>query len=67
MPVHLYGQVAPVEQLRRSPSRGVAVVEDAAQSQGATAARDRAGGLGAVAGTSFYPGKNLGATATPAR
>ena len=37
------------------------VVEDAAQSQGARRHGRRAGGLGRVAATSFYPGKNLGA------
>jgi dTDP-4-amino-4,6-dideoxygalactose transaminase len=37
------------------------VVEDAAQAQGATRHGRPAGGFGAAAGTSFYPGKNLGA------
>ena len=62
LPVHLYGQVAPVEQLLSAAERaGFAVVEDAAQAQGARRHGRPAGGLGAVAGTSFYPGKNLGA------
>jgi dTDP-4-amino-4,6-dideoxygalactose transaminase len=60
-PVHLYGQFAPIEQLPASlVQRGIAVVEDAAQSQGATR-NGRAGGLGRIAATSFYPGTNLGA------
>ena len=42
-------------------AHGVAIIEDAAQSQGATRLGRPAGGFGAVAGTSFYPGKNLGA------
>lgn len=61
-PVHLYGQTAPMESiLPLADARGIAVVEDAAQSQGASSAAGRAGALGRVAGTSFYPGKNLGA------
>ncbi len=59
VPVHLYGQLAPVERLRAG-APGLAIVEDAAQCQGATRF-----GLGAgvdgIASTSFYPGKNLGA------
>ncbi len=35
LPVHLYGQTAPVEQLRAVLPEGVALVEDAAQAQGA--------------------------------
>nr|WP_239579284.1 DegT/DnrJ/EryC1/StrS family aminotransferase [Microlunatus panaciterrae] len=62
VPVHLFGQVAPVEQLTEiAESVGAAIVEDAAQSQGATRFGRYAGGLGRAAGTSFYPGKNLGA------
>lgn len=62
MPVDLYGQVAPFEQLPPSlAERGVAVVEDGAQSQGALRHGRSAGTFGAVAATSFYPGKNLGA------
>lgn len=62
MPVHLFGQTAPVEALAGTASRyGAAVVEDAAQSQGAERFGRRAGTLGDAAGTSFYPGKNLGA------
>lgn len=64
IPVHLYGQVAPVEAIESLPSvvaRGIPIVEDAAQSQGAYSLRGRAGALGRIAATSFYPGKNLGA------
>jgi len=62
VPVHLFGQTAPVEQLVPiAQRRGIAIVEDAAQSQGAVSTQGRAGALGTVAATSFYPGKNLGA------
>jgi dTDP-4-amino-4,6-dideoxygalactose transaminase len=62
VPVHLYGQIAPMEKLRAvADVHGIALVEDAAQAQGARRHGTTAGGLGAIAGTSFYPGKNLGA------
>ncbi len=62
MPVHLYGQVAPLETLLPlAQARGIAILEDAAQAQGATRHGRCAGSFGAAAATSFYPGKNLGA------
>lgn len=62
VPVHLYGQTAPVEALVPIAERhSLVVVEDAAQSQGAASSFGRAGAIGQVAATSFYPGKNLGA------
>lgn len=62
VPVHLFGQSAPVERLEPlAAACGAALVEDAAQSQGATRHGRFAGTLGQAAGTSFYPGKNLGA------
>ncbi len=60
VPVHLYGQSAAVEDLLAELPAGVAVVEDGAQSQGASR-HGRTPGSGGVAATSFYPGKNLGA------
>lgn len=62
IPVHLFGQTAFVEQVRQAiGDSGIPIVEDAAQAQGALRFGRSAGSLGAVAATSFYPGKNLGA------
>jgi len=62
VPVHLYGQVAPLDRLLPAClAAGVAVIEDAAQAHGARRDRHLAGSWGTVAATSFYPGKNLGA------
>ena len=59
LPVHLYGQQAPMSAVYDLAGRhGLAVVEDAAQSQGSEQAGRPPVGLSA---TSFYPGKNLGA------
>ncbi len=57
--VHLFGNVAPVEEIE---ALGVPVVEDAAQAAG-TILDDgrRPGALGTIATWSFYPSKNLGA------
>ncbi len=62
VPVHLYGQAAPVEGLAGlADAAHVALIEDHAQSHGATRHGRAAGSLGLAAATSFYPGKNLGA------
>ena len=62
IPVHLYGQAAPVERLLPLARRmSIWLVEDAAQAQGARRNGVSAGALGDAAATSFYPGKNLGA------
>jgi dTDP-4-amino-4,6-dideoxygalactose transaminase len=65
MPVHLFGRVADTAALEAMcRSRGIALVEDAAQAIGATR-RDgelvrRVGSLGVAAALSFFPSKNLG-------
>jgi dTDP-4-amino-4,6-dideoxygalactose transaminase len=62
MPVHLYGQPAPMSALLEVARRhDLAVVEDAAQAHGAAMAGVPAGTQGDAAAWSFYPVKNLGA------
>ena len=62
VPVHLFGQVAPMGELSAiAATAEVPIVEDAAQSHGARQHGRYAGTFGRAAGTSFYPGKNLGA------
>jgi dTDP-4-amino-4,6-dideoxygalactose transaminase len=60
--VHLYGQMPDMDALRVTADRlGVALIEDAAQAQGASWLTDMAGSVGHAGCFSFYPGKNLGA------
>ncbi|HEX8184581.1 MAG TPA: DegT/DnrJ/EryC1/StrS family aminotransferase [Blastocatellia bacterium] len=62
LPVHLYGQPAAMTAINEiARSRGLKVVEDAAQAHGSRYAGRSAGSLGDAAGWSFYPTKNLGA------
>jgi len=65
VPVHLYGQMAPMEALLRlAEARGLRIIEDAAQAIGARQRVDgtwrAAGELGTTGALSFFPSKNLG-------
>jgi UDP-2-acetamido-2-deoxy-ribo-hexuluronate aminotransferase len=61
MPVSLYGQVADMAQINAVAARhGLAVIEDAAQSFGATYQGRRSCGLSTFGATSFFPSKPLG-------
>lgn len=61
-PVHLFGQCAPMERVEAfAKAHNLLVMEDAAQAQGAKRNGKTAGTFGFASGTSFYPGKNLGA------
>ena len=60
--VHLYGQLCDMESIDAIALKyNLKVIEDGAQSHGATIKEKRAGNFGDAAGISFYPGKNLGA------
>jgi len=62
LPVHLYGNLAEMDQIRTvAEAHRLMVIEDAAQAHGAEYLGKRAGSLGTVAAFSFYPTKNLGA------
>ncbi len=58
MPVHLYGQPAPMRPLLDlAEDRGLFVLEDACQAHGARYGPDRVGSLGVAGCFSFYPSK----------
>jgi dTDP-4-amino-4,6-dideoxygalactose transaminase len=62
IPVHLYGQPADMPAIMELAHRyGLQVIEDCAQSHGATLAGRMTGSWGEIAAFSFYPTKNLGA------
>ncbi len=62
MPVHLYGQACEMEAIKTIADKyGLYIIEDNAQSQGAGYKGRLTGTWGDINGTSFYPGKNLGA------
>jgi dTDP-4-amino-4,6-dideoxygalactose transaminase len=62
IPVDLYGGCADLDPLRAAAqARGIPVIEDAAQSIGATYKGRAAGSMADIGCFSFYPTKNLGA------
>jgi len=61
MPVSLYGQVADMAEINAIAARhGLAVIEDAAQSFGASYQGRKSCGLSTIGCTSFFPSKPLG-------
>ncbi len=61
IPVGLFGQAAKMEAINRiAGERGISVIEDAAQSFGATRDGVRSCALAPIASTSFFPAKPLG-------
>lgn len=62
VPVHLYGQSADMDPiLALAAKHGLKIVEDCAQSIGATYKGRQTGSMGDFGALSFYPSKNLGA------
>jgi len=61
MPVSLYGQPADMDEINAIAARhGLTVIEDAAQSFGASYRGKKSGNLSAIGCTSFFPSKPLG-------
>jgi dTDP-4-amino-4,6-dideoxygalactose transaminase len=67
VPVHLYGQAAPMEEiLAIAKAHNIYVIEDNAQAIGcdytfSDGTKKKTGTMGHIGATSFYPSKNLGA------
>jgi dTDP-4-amino-4,6-dideoxygalactose transaminase len=62
MPVHLYGQACEMDAIMEiAKAHNLSVVEDNAQAHLSSYNGKLTGSFGDVNGTSFYPGKNLGA------
>ena len=67
VPVHLYGQAAPMEEIMAiAKKHNLFVIEDNAQAIGcdytfSDGTKKKTGTIGHIGATSFYPSKNLGA------
>lgn len=67
VPVHLYGQAAPMEEIMAIANKhNLYVIEDNAQAIGcdytfSNGSKKKTGTIGHIGATSFYPSKNLGA------
>lgn len=60
--VHLYGQIAPIDELKKICKKySLLLIEDAAQAHGASISNRFTGNFGDAAAFSFYPAKNIGA------
>ncbi|MFH0869438.1 MAG: DegT/DnrJ/EryC1/StrS family aminotransferase [archaeon] len=62
IPVHIYGQMAEMDQIMNiAKKHKLFVIEDACQAHGAKYKGKMSGSIGDIGCFSFYPGKNLGA------
>ncbi|WP_150142783.1 DegT/DnrJ/EryC1/StrS family aminotransferase [Candidatus Enterovibrio escicola] len=62
LPVHLYGRISPMNEITLLAKKyNLLILEDSAQSHGASINGVKAGNFGHASGFSFYPSKNLGA------
>ncbi len=62
IPVHLYGQSCNLDEIREIAAKNdLVLIEDCAQSTGATFKNRKCGSIGDAGAFSFYPTKNLGA------
>lgn len=62
IPVHLFGQAVEMTEIEQLADKyAISIIEDCAQSHGATWLGKQTGSIGDCNAFSFYPGKNLGA------